>query len=90
MSSSQDLSSSGPSCAFLPKEPDGYHGAMAPTATLLVDGRRSTDTGSSLTRELTMDILRHGHHLEVLQPAELRQAVQLELKLAMAQYLMPS
>ncbi len=37
-----------------------------------------------------MDILRHGHHLEVLQPAELRQAVQLELKLAMAQYLMPS
>lgn len=37
-------------------------------------------------RELIMDILRHGHHIEVLEPAELRQAVQLELSRSLDQY----
>lgn len=37
-------------------------------------------------RELSMDILRHGHHVEVLAPEELRQAVQSELTLALNQY----
>lgn len=37
-------------------------------------------------RELVMDILRHGHHVEVLEPTELRQAVHADLKLAIAQY----
>jgi proteasome accessory factor C len=32
--------------------------------------------------ELVMDILRHGHHVEVLAPEPLRQAVKAELALA--------
>ena len=37
-------------------------------------------------RELSMDILRHGHHVEVLAPAELRQAVQSKLNRALDLY----
>lgn len=37
-------------------------------------------------RELSMDILRHGHHVEVLEPEELRQAVQSELNRALDRY----
>lgn len=37
-------------------------------------------------RELSMDILRHGRHVEVLKPSELRLAVQSELKQALDQY----
>ncbi len=37
-------------------------------------------------RELSMDILRHGHHVEVLAPAELRLAVHSELNRALDQY----
>ncbi len=36
--------------------------------------------------ELVMDILRHGQHVEVLGPASLRKAVQMELQAALAQY----
>jgi predicted DNA-binding transcriptional regulator YafY len=38
-------------------------------------------------RELSMDILRHGHHVEVLAPAELRQAVLSELSRTLEQYM---
>ena len=54
------------------------------------DGQLILEVPFTDARELTMDILRHGHHLEVLKPAELRKAVQLELKLAMEQYSLPS
>ncbi len=38
------------------------------------------------TRELAMDILRHGRHVEVLEPSELKKAVMDDLKSAIAQY----
>lgn len=37
-------------------------------------------------RELAMDILRQGQHVEVLEPSELRAAVKAELKQALSQY----
>jgi predicted DNA-binding transcriptional regulator YafY len=37
-------------------------------------------------RELAMDILRHGPHVEVLEPASLRAAVQAQLAAALARY----
>jgi predicted DNA-binding transcriptional regulator YafY len=37
-------------------------------------------------RELSMDILRHGRHVEVVEPPELRLAVQAELQQALSQY----
>lgn len=37
-------------------------------------------------RELTMDILRHGQHVEVLEPADLRLTVQEELRGALGRY----
>ena len=37
-------------------------------------------------RELAMDILRQGQHVEVLEPPELRAAVKAELKQALSQY----
>ena len=37
-------------------------------------------------RELSMDVLRHGRHVEVLEPRELRLAVESELRQATAQY----
>lgn len=37
-------------------------------------------------RELSMDILRHGRHVEVLEPPELRLLVQGEMRQALAQY----
>jgi predicted DNA-binding transcriptional regulator YafY len=37
-------------------------------------------------RELSMDILRHGRHVEVLDPAELRVVVQTELRQALKPY----
>lgn len=37
-------------------------------------------------RELAMDILRQGQHVEVLEPSELRAAVRAELKQALSQY----
>jgi predicted DNA-binding transcriptional regulator YafY len=38
-------------------------------------------------RELSMDILRQGRHVEVLEPAELRDEVRAELKMSLANYL---
>ena len=38
-------------------------------------------------RELAMDILRQGQHVEVLEPSELRAAVKAELKQALSQYM---
>jgi predicted DNA-binding transcriptional regulator YafY len=38
------------------------------------------------SRELVMDILRHGPEVEVLEPAELRRAVRGQLEAAAAQY----
>jgi predicted DNA-binding transcriptional regulator YafY len=37
--------------------------------------------------ELSMDILRHGHHVEVLEPAELRDSVKAEVSRMAAAYL---
>jgi predicted DNA-binding transcriptional regulator YafY len=38
-------------------------------------------------RELSMDILRQGRHVEVLEPKELRDEVMNELKAALGSYL---
>jgi predicted DNA-binding transcriptional regulator YafY len=37
-------------------------------------------------RELSMDVLRHGRHVEVMEPPELRLAVESELRQAIDQY----
>ncbi len=50
------------------------------------DGRLILEIPFVDLRELSMDILRHGRHVEVLEPAKLRLAVQSELKLALEQY----
>lgn len=36
--------------------------------------------------ELAMDVLRHGHHVEVMEPVELRSAVCCQLQAAMSRY----
>jgi predicted DNA-binding transcriptional regulator YafY len=38
------------------------------------------------TRELSMDVLRHGRHVEVIEPTELRLLVEAELRHALEQY----
>ena len=50
------------------------------------DGRLVLEVPFTDMRELSMDILRHGRHVEVLEPAELRLAVQSELRQALVQY----
>ncbi len=50
------------------------------------EGRLLLELPFTDARELIMDILRHGHHVEVLKPAELREAVKSELTLMVSQY----
>ena len=50
------------------------------------DGRLILEVPFTDMRELAMDILRHGRHVEVLEPAELRVVVQTELRQALNQY----
>ena len=50
------------------------------------DGRLVLELPFTDTRELSMDILRHGRHVEVIEPSELRQTVQSELRQALDQY----
>lgn len=50
------------------------------------DGRLVLELPFTDMRELSMDILRHGRHVEVLEPSELRQLVQSELRQALDQY----
>ncbi|MBL8481194.1 MAG: WYL domain-containing protein [Rhodocyclaceae bacterium] len=56
----------------------------------LPDGRYELELPYADARELAMDILRHGRHVEVLAPASLRAAVRAELQAALAQYSPPS
>ena len=50
------------------------------------DGRLVLELPFTDMRELSMDILRHGRHVEVIEPSELRLAVKSELKQALDQY----
>ena len=50
------------------------------------NGRLILEVPFTDMRELSMDILRHGHHVEVLEPSELRLEVQSELRQALNQY----
>jgi predicted DNA-binding transcriptional regulator YafY len=50
------------------------------------DGRYVLELPFSDPRELTMDVLRHGPHVEVLEPASLREAVREQLAAALRQY----
>lgn len=50
------------------------------------EGRLLLQVPYTDARELSMDILRHGHHAEVLAPAELRQRVATELLAAAQRY----
>jgi len=50
------------------------------------DGQVTLEVPFTDTRELAMDILRHGRHVEVLGPLELRVVVGEELQSAMKQY----
>ena len=50
------------------------------------DGRYILKTPYADPTELIMDILRQGHHVEVLEPAELHREIQKEAGLMMAAY----
>jgi predicted DNA-binding transcriptional regulator YafY len=50
------------------------------------DGRYVLELPFSDPRELAMDVLRHGAHVEVLEPASLREAVRRQLAEALKQY----
>ena len=50
------------------------------------DGSYVLELPFSDHRELAMDILRHGAHVEVLEPASLREAVKEQLRAALARY----
>lgn len=50
------------------------------------EGRLILELPFTDTRELTMDILRQGHHVEVIKPEALRDAVKAELTLMAGQY----
>jgi predicted DNA-binding transcriptional regulator YafY len=50
------------------------------------DGRYVLELPFSDPRELAMDVLRHGPHVEVLEPASLREAVRSQLAAALKQY----
>lgn len=51
-----------------------------------IDGSYVLELPYADSRELVMDILRHGPDVEVLEPAELRRAVQRQLEAAVARY----
>jgi predicted DNA-binding transcriptional regulator YafY len=55
-------------------------------AKFLPDGRYELRLPYADVRELMMDILKHGSHCQVLEPAELRDAVAQEAQLAAQQY----
>ena len=50
------------------------------------DGRYVLELPFSDPRELAMDVLRHGPHAEVLEPASLRDTVRQQLAAALKQY----
>ncbi|PRD68109.1 transcriptional regulator [Malikia spinosa] len=50
------------------------------------DGSLVIEVPFTDVRELSMDILRHGRHVEVLEPPDLRESVRQELTLALASY----
>ncbi len=50
------------------------------------DGRVVLEVPFTDARELTMDVLRHGRHVEVMRPSDLKEIVQTELRLAIKQY----
>jgi predicted DNA-binding transcriptional regulator YafY len=50
------------------------------------DGRLLMELPFTDVRELSMDILRQGHHVEVLEPPELRDQVAAELRMTLKQY----
>ena len=50
------------------------------------DGQLLLEVPFTDTRELTMDILRHGRHVEVLEPVDLRNAVADDLASALTVY----
>jgi predicted DNA-binding transcriptional regulator YafY len=50
------------------------------------DGSYVLEIPFSDHRELAMDVLRHGPHVEVLEPQSLREAVQQQLAAALARY----
>jgi predicted DNA-binding transcriptional regulator YafY len=50
------------------------------------DGRYVLEVPYSDDRELLMDILKHGHHVEVLDPPALRERLREELARAAALY----
>lgn len=51
-----------------------------------IDGKLVLELPFTDMRELSMDILRHGRHVEVLEPSELRLLVQVEMRQALEQY----
>lgn len=51
-----------------------------------IDGKLVLELPFTDMRELSMDILRHGRHVEVLEPSELRLLVQAEMRQALEQY----
>ena len=61
-----------------------WHSAQR--ASVDVEGRYVLELPFTDMRELVMDILRHGRHVEVLEPRELRAFIKDELREALANY----
>jgi predicted DNA-binding transcriptional regulator YafY len=58
-------------------------------ATALPNGQVQLEVPYSLPQEILMDILRHGPHVEVIQPGSLRSAVAEALRQAAEKYALP-
>jgi predicted DNA-binding transcriptional regulator YafY len=54
--------------------------------TALADGRYELRVPFKDSRELVMDIMRHGAHVEVFEPHELREEVKTQLEAALGRY----
>ena len=52
----------------------------------LPDGRMEMRLPFTDLRELTLDVLRHGSHVEALEPEALRQAIREEMRAAIRHY----
>lgn len=66
----------------------GIARVMAPQQKLFkeTDGSLLMEVPFTDATELAMDILRHGQHVEVLEPADLKSAICAQLRAALSEY----
>lgn len=90
LTASVGIGDSGVQLQFLePENPKGHRDAHRSSVTTLrieTLGRLILEVPFTDIRELSMDVLRQGRHVEVLEPQELRVEVMLELNAALKNY----